>query len=961
MADQQEEYRRHVERLKRDIDLNDLFERLHVTRQGGVGREGNAQYLATWRGEKHASVGVYMKDGEWRWKDYGDESGGSAIDLVMKVEGGDFKSAVAKLCEWYGMPMPRAGGDKPRERVQETLWEMIARESLVTADQAYGYLRERRIPDEVTARAIKARMLGFRDWRNPNRAEGEPGHGGPGITFIMRTLNPGHVAAVETRYIDPKLNGDVKNNCQGDKSGAFWCSNPRRLMSDAVQKVYIAEGPINALSIEAAELPYTAAIATMGKGNIRGTDWRFLKGKQVYICMDHTDKVNTKEGSEMYGYRPGLRAAWDLHERLLAVDVAARMVDQQSWGEGMDVNDMLKKDPAMLKSLLIDIEDCLIPGMPGEPKLSGGKSRIFLAGHHFWNYRKFRVNDDATRIHIGDTVTKNPDDTETVTPKFADVCSFRVAGISRIKVQSDIATMTGDKDMSPETLFSVSVQVPRHGAELRRKVFEDRHLHKTDKWEEFGAILDPKAFKRMVSVLETTTEIGARNAVNFVGLAWRDGKPVVNEGADCYFEDPKNQCTYWNLAFPTGTPAEARRSIEAYAAMFKDNVALFSLVWVLGAHLKAFLGFWPHFKMEGKKGSGKSTLIGFLTRHTGIQMKSGQSMQSDFRIVSSVSYTSHPVGWEEFSARDVKIQQNVQRILQESYNYNPTTRTQNQTKYLICAPVLLAGEDVPVDNILGKVIQVNLTGRQGVLPPDDLPRFPVRQWLEFLATKDRAEIRATHKRLHEHCKERSRADGNDKGSDRIAENYAAILTAWGLLTEFAGMDTQQFDFGRDVIKSMNAFIAETKGQREPWVWIVERVLSEMAMRTTTFPYKFERLAANDVEDGGEGRRVLLVRTQFMLDHMSRTNALRDVWNALPIKSNRAFAAQLEDAGVLVMGKNGKPQEFERTLGEHEASGTPGRRVAHMVALDLDRLAEYGIYAVGDADVVAAPNSALGSI
>ncbi|MEM7542301.1 MAG: LLM class flavin-dependent oxidoreductase, partial [Pseudomonadota bacterium] len=35
-------------------------------------------------------------------------------------------------------------------------------------------------------------------------------------------------------------------------------------------------------------------------------------------------------------------------------------------------------------------------------------------------------------------------------------------------------------------------------------------------------------------------------------------------------------------------------SSQAFRSTLKNNVGLFALVWALGAHLKAFLGFWPH-------------------------------------------------------------------------------------------------------------------------------------------------------------------------------------------------------------------------------------------------------------------------------------------------------------------------------------------------------------------------------
>ena len=47
---------------------------------------------------------------------------------------------------------------------------------------------------------------------------------------------------------------------------------------------------------------------------------------------------------------------------------------------------------------------------------------------------------------------------------------------------------------------------------------------------------------------------------------------------------------------------------------------------------------------------------------------------------------------------------------------------------VLCAPVLLAGEDVPVNSLIGKIVRASITHeRKGPELPLDLPRFPVRQ------------------------------------------------------------------------------------------------------------------------------------------------------------------------------------------------------------------------------------------
>ncbi len=200
------------------------------------------------------------------------------------------------------------------------------------------------------------------------------------------------------------------------------------------------------------------------------------------------------------------------------------------------------------------------------------------------------------------------------TPVTTDLCGFRIASMSRVSVASATSTMTGDADQAPTVYFAVSVQAPRHGPTLIRRVMMDDQLHNTDQWAKFGPIWAPAPFKRMVNILERGADLGARHAANFVGLAWRDGQLIVNEGPDCYFTEADKQCPYHNLSFPSGPVGDARRVIAAYQETFKHNAATIPLVWALGGHLKALLGFWPHITVQADKGAGKSTLIKRLER-----------------------------------------------------------------------------------------------------------------------------------------------------------------------------------------------------------------------------------------------------------------------------------------------------------------------------------------------------------
>ncbi|RBH41088.1 hypothetical protein C3F00_041095, partial [Pseudomonas sp. MWU13-2860] len=172
----------------------------------------------------------------------------------------------------------------------------------------------------------------------------------------------------------------------------------------------------------------------------------------------------------------------------------------------------------------------------------------------------------------------------------------RVASLSRLRIQSHLATISGAADHQPETVFGVSAQLARHGVTLQREVATDDKLYNLEWWKSrFGAIWKPAQFQRLVNLMERAADLGARDVVNFVGLSWKAGTLAAQEGQDCYFVEPQKQCLYYNLTFPRGTQQQARTVIQAYQDTFRDNAAAIVLVWGLGTHLKNLLGFYTHF------------------------------------------------------------------------------------------------------------------------------------------------------------------------------------------------------------------------------------------------------------------------------------------------------------------------------------------------------------------------------
>lgn len=913
-----------IEQLKKQIDLLALADRLHL-KQGEGGDK--ALFHSPHHPDKHPSLSIFIdhpKSGTG-WKDHSAGVGGSCIDLVMHVRGGTASEAMKWLHEEFNIPFDKpAEKEAPREK---SMIDYIAERCIAERDQVRAYLTGRAITDAAIDVAMRAKTIGFNTWTSTKKQPGEVGYGGPAAAFLVRSPNGGQVVAVDMRFVDPKQNGDVKTQTQGEKDGYGWTSDPRRL--ERATRLIFVESAINALSVDSCNIPGTAAYAIRGTGNVANIDFSFAYGKQCVICMDNDEPH--PEGHPQAGRRPGPEAAWALYERLTAMNISAVLVDQSLWLEDAvqgetarksinDVNDYLRlHGPQDLAKALDTYETWLIAGMAGDVTRKG-RPRVYLPAHDYAQYWRFRTRLDFTS-YIARMERKGEDSDET--PTYTDLCGFRIASLSRVSVAGITSTMTGDIDHSPTVYFAVTVQTPRHGAKLSRKVLFDDQLHNTQQWNKFGPIWQPAQFSRMVTILERTAHLGERTAVNFVGLAWRDGQLTVNEGPDCYFTEAEKQCPYYNLTFPSGSTQDARKVVKAYQTTFKQNAAAMALIWGLGGHLKALLGFWPHFTLQADKGSGKSTLIKRLERTLAFNMLSGQSLQSDFRLLTSISYTSHPIGWEELSARKQEVIDKAVAMLQESYQYSITKRGSEMTEYVMCAPVMLAGEDVPVKSLIGKLVRSNITDKAGPLMPDNLPQFPVRQWLQFLTTLDKTTVIEKYEALREYCMKQSRTNSTDPGAKRMAANYAAMLLAWRYVCEFAGIDYSEGNFYEDVLTEMNLHIKETESARSPWVWIMETALSEIDAGNFKHPFKFERL---------EGQECLLIRPAHIMDHISSSNALRDKWNALPVKTATVFKRQLEAAGVTLGGDS--EGEIERTINL--------KRVRHMTALPIDKLAKFGL-------------------
>lgn len=889
-----------IEDLKRQIgDIHQVAERLGLQRPDPKGN-----YRSPHHPDQSPSLQIGGRKYPDGWYDHSQGIGGDVIDLVKWTLGLETGEALQWLRDQYGIARPERHGP-PREK---SLAEHIAEQSRKNPTPALAYLTGRGISEAVVQRAIKLGAVGYNDWTSPSKPAGTLGHGGPATAFIVRSLNPGHIVAVDLRYHDPTANGGVKTQSHGEKVGYPWMLDFSALQR--CKTVVIVESAINALSAESAfaqgeGLKDWTALAIRGTSAVENADYRFLRGKRVVLCLDH-DEPDSK------GRCPGDEAAWKLHERLTAEKIFCHLVDQDDWTVN-DLNDLLQaKGVSAVGQALQRFSPWAIPGVPG--RFKKGRVRVFLPSADYTLYYRFRVREDFTSWT---EIKEDEEGAEQITLR--DVAAFRIAAISKVSIASPLATMTGEQDHQPTTLFAVAVQTPFEHEGLVREVVDMKKLNNVDWWRQFGAIWRPAEFQRLVTILARSIALGQRHAVNFVGLCYRNGQLTVNEGPDCYFTRPELQCPYHNFRFPSGDRRLAAPLTREYVKTFSAHAATQLLVWTLGAHLKTLLSFWPHLILQARKGSGKSTLLERLSRSTGFQMMSGQSLQTEFRIITSLGFTSQPIGWEELSSRRQDVIDKAVALLQETYKFTDTRRGQDLTGYLLCAPVLLAGEDVPVRSLLGKVVRVQLQ-EKGPLLPADLPPFPVRQWLEFLLELKPAQVVALHEQAIVGCQRHCRAPKHDAGAQRMVGNYAALAVAWKLLLEFAGLHEAEMGFIPCLMAEMNSHIAETSAEREPWVWIMDILINEIAADAYPYPYRMDLY-------GDE--QALMIRTAHVMHHLSTKSGLRPVYDGLPVKSDRVFKRQLKEAGMV--------------LSERADPVIHGQRVSHMVALSVAKLAEYGLF------------------
>lgn len=260
---------------------------------------------------------------------------------------------------------------------------------------------------------------------------------------------------------------------------------------------------------------------------------------------------------------------------------------------------------------------------------------------------------------------------------------------------------------------------------------------------------------------------------------------------DFGFSNPARQTPYSKLVFNSGTKDQARQVVVAFSQAFADGSALIPAVWALGASLKSFTGFWPHLQLTAEGAAGKSTLMEKMAHAFQLRIFNSDALKTDYKRQLMVSNTIHPVILEDIGTDKAKIVKKASKKLKKSYKYSHETL--GDVSYLSSAPVMLLGEYVDVSQLRGKMVRTSLSvSNQGIEIPSDLPVFPMREWLEFLAGLDQEQVENDFNRIIKYVKVMIPIHECGPKTDRIVSNFAAIFLAWEYLYGFAGMDRKEY-------------------------------------------------------------------------------------------------------------------------------------------------------------------------
>lgn len=571
----------------------------------------------------------------------------------------------------------------------------------------------------------------------------------------------GKVLGINQRYLDSKENPHptkmrmVKNKESLGK-GCFYTPCLRSIKKSL--NIWFVESPIDALTLHIAGCPAVALLSAAYVENFP-IDW--ITASQ--ICNIWLD--NDQAGQAMTEH---------LYHKLLTAGHLAQVVKCQA----KDPNDFLNtpnQDLAQLKSAAYRFNTAVFPT----------KTSVFIPLHEFDQLKKFECFLDSTVIWCE---RKQKDDTTgeyEVIPYAKHVAGFRIFRLDPITVYPPKSAM-GELDNEAPSEKTLLLYKRPESPYLQKSIMDKKDLGKPKAWQELGIL------KLLMQSMSRDHSHGSR-VVNVVGLVKLGAKIQLNDTHNTYLSD--DLCIYHDLAFPETSATQAKAVLMGMENLFKEKQALVALVWLLGSFLKIFLHFWPHMSCVASAGSGKSTLIERLSYLTGAKSFEHTILSSSYQQMRLVGNHAFACLVDEISRAKPNDLHEFVSLMNASYNH--PLRPRGQRWYLLAGSVGLFGQDFFDKDaaIISKMISITIDKSQQKELYTPNTRFPVSAWGEFLiATQAPKSINDRLTQAQKDIAE-NMTTKFDENLERFIKNYAAIVVAWELLSEFSNcseIDLQRY-------------------------------------------------------------------------------------------------------------------------------------------------------------------------
>ena len=300
-----------IERLKKNVNI------LHLCADHGIElkRHGQTDYVGRCPFHEDEKPSFIVTPGKNLWHCMGCDKGGSVIDLVMELDGIDFKAAVEKLITSTGLvctgsEIEKAKSDAPTvpvERAAALLERTLAvyEKNFTQSPEGKAYLESRGITD---AALFTKHRIGY---SNGKLSDILPGNGAiredlKAVGVLLDAKRERFTDCLVFPVIDPQ--GQIttlygRHTRPGDKRHLFLPGRPTGLWNVGIVKTYsdiiLVESAIDALSVEVAG--YSNVVAVQGTNGLSDADAALLKsyGVQSVTLLLDGDEAGQKAAERL--------------------------------------------------------------------------------------------------------------------------------------------------------------------------------------------------------------------------------------------------------------------------------------------------------------------------------------------------------------------------------------------------------------------------------------------------------------------------------------------------------------------------------------------------------------------------------------------------------------------------------------------------------------------------------------